>query len=61
MSQKVLLALSPVLVEKVAYIAVQEQRTRSELFREALRRYIENFEEKKGVIKTKYDGELKVD
>lgn len=61
MSRKVLMALPPVMLEKIDHIATQEQRTRSELFRESFRRYIDSFEEKRGTIKTKYDGELKND
>lgn len=62
MPKKVLIALPPVMLEKIDHIAVQEHRTRSDLFRESLRRYIDGFEDKKGYeIQTKYDGELKRD
>lgn len=47
MPKKVLIAVPPLMLEKIDYIAVDEHRTRSDLFREALRRYIEGFEEKK--------------
>lgn len=61
MARKVLIAVPPVMLEKLDHIAAHEQRTRSELFRESLRRYIDNFEDKRGEVKTKYDGELQVD
>ena len=44
MSKKVLIALPPSLLAKVDYAAQAECRTRSDLFREALRRYIDNFQ-----------------
>jgi metal-responsive CopG/Arc/MetJ family transcriptional regulator len=43
MPKKVLVALPPGLLEQVDFIAECEHRTRSDLIREALRRYIANF------------------
>ena len=40
MSQKILILLPPALLEKIDYLAQVESRTRSDLVREALRRYI---------------------
>lgn len=41
--KKVLLAVPPGLLEQVDFIATCEHRTRSDLFREALRRYVQGF------------------
>jgi metal-responsive CopG/Arc/MetJ family transcriptional regulator len=41
--KKVLVALPPGLLEQVDFIAQVEHRNRSDLIREALRRYIDNF------------------
>ncbi len=43
MAKKVLVAIPPTMIEQIDYIARLEHRTRSELIREALRRYIDNF------------------
>lgn len=43
MPKKVLIALPPAMLEQVDYIAGCEHRTRSDLIREALRRYLDNF------------------
>lgn len=43
MPQKVLIALPPAMLEQVDFIAGVEHRTRSDLIREALRRYLDNF------------------
>lgn len=43
MAKKVLVAIPPTMIEQIDYIAKCEHRTRSELIREALRRYIDNF------------------
>ncbi len=43
MPKKVLIALPPAMLEQVDYIAQCEHRTRSDLIREALRRYLDNF------------------
>ncbi len=43
MPKKVLIALPPAMLEQIDFIAETEHRTRSDLVREALRRYIENF------------------
>lgn len=46
MPKKVLVALPPAMLETCDHIATQEHRTRSDLIREALRRYIETFNRK---------------
>jgi metal-responsive CopG/Arc/MetJ family transcriptional regulator len=43
MPKKVLVALPPGLLEQIDFVAQVEHRTRSDLIREALRRYIETF------------------
>jgi metal-responsive CopG/Arc/MetJ family transcriptional regulator len=43
MPKKVLVALPPGLLEQIDYVAQAEHRTRSDLIRDALRRYIEQF------------------
>jgi metal-responsive CopG/Arc/MetJ family transcriptional regulator len=43
MPQKVLIALPPKMLEQVDYVAMIEHRTRSDLIREALRRYLAAF------------------
>jgi metal-responsive CopG/Arc/MetJ family transcriptional regulator len=43
MPKKVLIALPGPMLEQVDYIAQCEHRTRSDLIRESLRRYLENF------------------
>ncbi len=43
MPKKVLIALPPRMLEEVDFIANHEHRTRSDLIREALRRYIAGF------------------
>lgn len=43
MPKKVLVALPQALLEKMDYIAKFEHRTRSDLFRECMRRYADNF------------------
>ncbi len=43
MPKKVLVALPPGLLEQIDHVAQVEHRTRSDLIREALRRYIDNF------------------
>ena len=43
MPKKVLVALPPGLLEQIDFVASAEHRTRSDLIREALRRYIEGF------------------
>ncbi len=43
MPKKVLVAMSPGMLEQIDHIAQVEHRTRSDLIREGLRRYIENF------------------
>jgi metal-responsive CopG/Arc/MetJ family transcriptional regulator len=44
MSKKILVALPPNLLARVDFAAKAECRTRSDLVREALRRYVENFQ-----------------
>lgn len=48
MPKKVLIALPPAMLEQVDYIASHEHRTRSDLIREALRRYLDNFRRTQG-------------
>jgi metal-responsive CopG/Arc/MetJ family transcriptional regulator len=43
MPKKVLVALPPGLLEQIDFVAQIEHRSRSDLIREALRRYIEGF------------------
>jgi len=43
MPKKVLVALPPGLLEQIDFVASTEHRTRSDLIREALRRYIDTF------------------
>ena len=43
MPKKVLVALPPGLLEQIDFVAQIEHRTRSDLIREAMRRYIDNF------------------
>lgn len=43
MPKKVLVALPPGLLEQIDFVAQTEHRNRSDLIREALRRYIEQF------------------
>ena len=43
MPRKVLVAMPASLLEQVDYVAQFEHRTRSDLMREALRRYLERF------------------
>ena len=49
MPKKVLFAVPPSMLAEVDYIAQCEHRTRSDLIREALRRYIDGFRAKQGV------------
>ena len=48
MPKKVLVALPPGLLEQIDFIAHAEHRTRSDLIREALRRYSDNFKRQTG-------------
>ncbi|MBP7862200.1 MAG: ribbon-helix-helix protein, CopG family [Cyanobacteria bacterium TGS_CYA1] len=48
MPKKVLIALPPAMLEQVDFIAKCEHRTRSDLIREALRRYLDNFRRAQG-------------
>lgn len=50
MPKKVLIALPPAMLEQVDFIAQCEHRTRSDLMRESLRRYIENFKRSQGTV-----------
>lgn len=43
MPKKVLVALPPGLLEQIDFVAQVEHRSRSDLIREALRRYIDGF------------------
>lgn len=46
--RKILIALPPAMLEQVDHIAKCEHRTRSDLIREALRRYLDNFRRTQG-------------
>ena len=48
MPKKVLIALPPSMLEQVDFVAKVEHRTRSDLIREALRRYLDNFKRTQG-------------
>jgi metal-responsive CopG/Arc/MetJ family transcriptional regulator len=48
MPKKVLIALPPAMLEQVDFIAQCEHRTRSDLIREAPRRYLDNFRRTQG-------------
>lgn len=48
MAKKVLIAIPPAMLEQADMIAQCEHRTRSELIREALRRYVDNFRRTQG-------------
>jgi hypothetical protein len=48
MPKKVLVALPPGLLEQIDFVAQVEHRNRSDLIREALRRYIETFKRTQG-------------
>ena len=60
MPKKVLLVLPPGLLEHVDFVAQVEHRNRSDLIREALRRYIQEFKHRQlpGVTVTRlgFDG-----
>ena len=57
MPKKVLIALPPAMLEQVDYIAQVEHRTRSDLIREALRRYLDEFRRKQQGINTVIERE----
>ncbi len=48
MPRKILIALPEAMLEQCDYIAQCEHRTRSDLVREALRRYLDNFKRTQG-------------
>jgi metal-responsive CopG/Arc/MetJ family transcriptional regulator len=48
MPKKVLVALPPGLLEQIDVVAQTEHRTRSDLVREALRRYVDTFKRTQG-------------
>jgi metal-responsive CopG/Arc/MetJ family transcriptional regulator len=50
MPKKVLIALPPLLLEEVDNMAAAEFRTRSDLIREALRRYLDAFKKNQRLI-----------
>lgn len=60
MPKKVLVALPPGLLEQIDYVAQVEHRTRSDLIREALRRYIESFKRTQGRAPFVTQGSSKV-
>jgi metal-responsive CopG/Arc/MetJ family transcriptional regulator len=43
MPKKVLVALPPAMLQEIDFVAQREHRTRSDLIREALRRYVSAF------------------
>jgi CopG family transcriptional regulator / antitoxin EndoAI len=55
MAKKVLVALPPGLLEQVDFVAQVEQRNRSDLIRESLRRYIQEFNRKQDMHMIKTD------
>lgn len=50
MPKKVLIAIPPAMLEQIDFIAKCEHRTRSDLIRESLRRYLESFKRAQGVV-----------
>jgi metal-responsive CopG/Arc/MetJ family transcriptional regulator len=50
MPKKVLIALPPAMLEQIDFVAETEHRTRSDLIRESLRRYLENFKRTRGMM-----------
>ncbi len=48
MPKKVLIAMPPAMLEQVDFIAQQEHRSRSDLIRESLRRYLDQFRRQQG-------------
>lgn len=50
MPKKVLIALPPAMLEQVDNAAHVEHRTRSDLIREALRRYLDNFRRQQATL-----------
>lgn len=52
MPKKVLIALPPAMLEQVDYIAQCEHRTRSDMIREALRRYLIEFRKQNAPMPT---------
>lgn len=52
MSKKVLIALPPAMLELVDFAARCEHRTRSDLIRESLRRYLDSFRRSQGIAIT---------
>lgn len=45
MPKKVLISINPAMLEQVDFIAIGECRTRSDLIRESLRRYIQAYKQ----------------
>lgn len=50
MPRKVLISINPAMLEQVDFIAIGECRTRSDLIRESLRRYIQAYKQSGNVI-----------
>ena len=50
MPKKVLIALPPAMLEQVDFIAKCEHRTRSDLIRESLRKYLELFRRNQSIV-----------
>lgn len=53
MPKKVLVALPPGLLEQIDFVAQAEHRTRSDLIRESLRRYLDQFRRSQGTESSK--------
>lgn len=51
MPKKVLIALPPAMLEQVDFVAGCEHRTRSDLIRESLRRYLDYFRKNQGPLR----------
>ena len=58
MPKKVLIALPPAMLAEADYVAEQEHRTRSDLIREALRRYIAFFKRDHSKPATSIDSDV---
>lgn len=52
MPKKVLISINPAMLEQVDFIAIGECRTRSDLIRESLRRYIQAYKQAGNIIPT---------
>jgi metal-responsive CopG/Arc/MetJ family transcriptional regulator len=52
MAKKILVSFPPALLEHIDYVAQLEHRNRSDLIREAIRRYLANFEARRAACVT---------